>query len=369
MENGLVALHSLSSTPKKTLKGAADIGISLHSSSSGLDLPMKVVDMLGCDLPVLALDFSCLDELVIDGHNGLTFSDAVGLERGLETVLGDYHDHLNLVSDSEDGDPGNGEHDNWLRRNLVESTAFPTAEDGTPALRHSLEQDNAAVGDDTIDAIFLPRSGSADAVASALEKSSPVLLDAAYSSVETSPNASTFSLLADPRLRQLDARSGLSQQLGQGESTRKRRKTDTWRGNWKRVVRPLLSREEADEREGLEEEDAEAKSKEARLPIARAFAAQRESSSAQAPARSPSYLFRPSLAARASKEGKSRRSDEQPRESAAAVGDSTGDTTLGLLSTAHPHQQNDTSSGARRRQQQQQQGEGGAIPQIHVSTG
>lgn len=39
------------------LLGAADLGISLHASSSGVDLPMKAVDMLGADLPVLALRF------------------------------------------------------------------------------------------------------------------------------------------------------------------------------------------------------------------------------------------------------------------------------------------------------------------------
>ncbi|KAF2478039.1 beta-1,4-mannosyltransferas-like protein, partial [Lindgomyces ingoldianus] len=71
-----------------TLLGAADLGVSLHTSSSGVDLPMKVVDMFGAGLPVVGWSkFEAWPELVKEDINGKGFGNSEELLRLLVDVF------------------------------------------------------------------------------------------------------------------------------------------------------------------------------------------------------------------------------------------------------------------------------------------
>lgn len=73
-----------------SLLASADLGVSLHVSSSGVDLPMKVVDMLGTGLPVAGWsDFEAWPELVQEGFNGRGFKSADELTAVLVDLFGD----------------------------------------------------------------------------------------------------------------------------------------------------------------------------------------------------------------------------------------------------------------------------------------
>jgi len=69
------------------LLAAADAGVCTHRSSSGFDLPMKVADMFGAGVPVIAVGYPALAERVRDGENGVLFADAAGLARTWRTLF------------------------------------------------------------------------------------------------------------------------------------------------------------------------------------------------------------------------------------------------------------------------------------------
>ena len=66
----------------------ADLGISLHYSSSGLDLPMKIVDLFGSGVPVLTMNYPVIRELVRDGVNGVIVNNNAD-STGMSTLIYD----------------------------------------------------------------------------------------------------------------------------------------------------------------------------------------------------------------------------------------------------------------------------------------
>jgi len=72
------------------LLACADLGVCLHKSSSGVDLPMKVVDMFGAGLPVVGYaGYESWGELVKEGVNGRGFETSEELAQVLEELFVD----------------------------------------------------------------------------------------------------------------------------------------------------------------------------------------------------------------------------------------------------------------------------------------
>ncbi|KAF2927231.1 UDP-glycosyltransferase TURAN isoform X2 [Oryza sativa Japonica Group] len=103
----------LASEDYPLLLGSADLGVSLHTSSSGLDLPMKVVDMFGCGLPVCAASFSCIDELVKVNNNGLLFSTSSELADELTMLFKGFPEECDELKSLKVGALNTGSSSKW----------------------------------------------------------------------------------------------------------------------------------------------------------------------------------------------------------------------------------------------------------------
>jgi beta-1,4-mannosyltransferase len=113
MRNVTILTMWLAAEDYPRLLAASDIGISLHTSSSKLDLPMKIVDMLGAGLPVCALTYPTLSELLpLDGRRGLHFSSSLELLQLLKRLLQNLPKELQAIRNNIKQDMKNNTWDN-----------------------------------------------------------------------------------------------------------------------------------------------------------------------------------------------------------------------------------------------------------------
>lgn len=99
-----------------TLLAAADLGVSLHTSSSGVDLPMKVVDMFGAGLPVVGWGkFEAWPELVKEDVNGKGFQSSQQLAEQLLSFFGEKAELLQTLKKGAVDESKNRWDDEWNR--------------------------------------------------------------------------------------------------------------------------------------------------------------------------------------------------------------------------------------------------------------
>ena len=106
----------LSTEDYATLLAAADLGVSLHTSSSGVDLPMKVVDMFGAGLPVVGWgEFEAWPELVKEDENGKGFGSSEQLTEQLVELFGNEKSILPMLRKGALKESENRWDDEWDR--------------------------------------------------------------------------------------------------------------------------------------------------------------------------------------------------------------------------------------------------------------
>jgi beta-1,4-mannosyltransferase len=113
----------LSSEDYFNLLSYCDIGLCLHNSTCGLDLPMKVLDMLGAGLVVLASRYYAISELIRHEENGLLFHGAQDLvENILRLMMNSSNNQLVNLRQHHHHERLSSWHENWneVMKPLVE---------------------------------------------------------------------------------------------------------------------------------------------------------------------------------------------------------------------------------------------------------
>ncbi|MBZ5609583.1 MAG: glycosyltransferase [Acidobacteriia bacterium] len=78
---------------------AAHFGFCLHRSTSGVDLPMKLMDLFGARTPACVLDYGeCLTEQIQPGVTALTFRTSQELACRIDQLLAGFPDDLQLLA-------------------------------------------------------------------------------------------------------------------------------------------------------------------------------------------------------------------------------------------------------------------------------
>lgn len=114
--NVVIQTAWLTSEDYALLLAAADLGVSLHTSSSGVDLPMKVVDMFGAGLPVVGWgEFEAWPELVTENVNGKGFGSSEELAQQLVELFGPKADLLSIMKQGAVKESENRWDDEWDR--------------------------------------------------------------------------------------------------------------------------------------------------------------------------------------------------------------------------------------------------------------
>ena len=77
---------------------AAHLGLCLHRSTSGVDLPMKLMDLFGARTPACVLDYgSCLTEQIQPGLTAVTFRNSRELAGRLDELLQGFPGDIQLL--------------------------------------------------------------------------------------------------------------------------------------------------------------------------------------------------------------------------------------------------------------------------------